>query len=115
VPRNFNPTAAKQAMANGDFLLHQLLAFRRPMSTCATSRARNFHRGLHPETVLDICGQTDVDAHVLHQIRDRRVRGEGFAAIAAALNGQGYRGRNGGRWYQASVRQFYQKYELDRD
>jgi Recombinase len=102
-------------IVNKDFLLHQLLSFRGPESSWDTKHASRVRRGPPPGTAPVVCDRTDIAVRVLNQIRDRRIRGEGFSAIAATLNGQGYRGRKGGRWYGASVRRFYQQYSHDGD
>jgi hypothetical protein len=41
------------------------------------------------------------------EILSRRLRGDSFGSIARLLNRQGWKGRNGSRWYAASVRNYF--------
>ncbi|WP_206047121.1 recombinase family protein, partial [Noviherbaspirillum denitrificans] len=43
---------------------------------------------------------------LLRCVAEQRMRGKSFSSIAAMLNKQGLRGRHGGRWYSASVRDY---------
>jgi hypothetical protein len=54
-------------------------------------------------------GRTVATAGLLGQINERRVGGESFSSIAAALNRKGISGNYGGRWYASSVREYMQR------
>jgi hypothetical protein len=56
---------------------------------------------------LTLHDRTSVLARIIHS----RQRGQTFGAIAAELNQQGVRGRNGARWYSASVRAFLMRHQ----
>jgi hypothetical protein len=48
-------------------------------------------------------------ASIAAEISSRRARGDSYGSIARELNRKGLTGRNGGRWYTASVRAYVQK------
>lgn len=48
-----------------------------------------------------------VERIIAVEISSRRLRGDSFGSIAQVLNDQGWKGRNGGRWYASSVRNYF--------
>jgi hypothetical protein len=93
-------------MASGNFLLEQLLAF---------SKAGNGGMPLTKEqtsikTTVALRGEPGQRFHLLKCITERRENGDSFYSIAASLNEQGLRGRNGARWYSASVREYLRRH-----
>lgn len=80
-------------MAKGDFMLQQLLKI-----TAAT--------GALPEPASRT-RLPDYDfAATVASIAERHAKGETLSSIAACLNKQGLRARNGGRLYPATIRSY---------
>lgn len=82
-------------MPYSDFIYRQLVT----LNAGRPGRPRPFPRQDPPAAL----GLSD---SMLRIIAEQRKRGESFSSIAAALNKQGLRGSNGGRWYSASVREY---------
>ena len=92
-------------MLNRDFLFEQLAAM-------ATAMRAQRPRTVKYATRVIGCpfdGKRSTVADIAADIIARRVNGDSFGMIACALNRQGVTGRNGSRWYPASVRAYYKK------
>jgi predicted mannosyl-3-phosphoglycerate phosphatase (HAD superfamily) len=93
-------------MASANFLLQQLIELSRAANwKMATARGKT---GL-PKLAARAPHESAQRSSLLKCIAERRARGETFASIAAMLNERGLRGRNGARWYSASVREYLKR------
>lgn len=54
------------------------------------------------------CPAPSPEPALVTELRRLRAAGASFGAIAAAMNRRGLRGRMGGRWFPATVRQYLQ-------
>lgn len=83
------------------FLLQQMLeltdALRRPAGKPAPRKVFDPHEPW-PE---------ELRQQIARDIAERRLAGESFGCIAHALNQRGIPGEHGGRWYGATVRNFF--------
>lgn len=96
-------------MDSGYSLLEQLLAFSKS-SICAG--AQREHEDLGRKSGNEPWAEAGQQLRVVKSIAESRARGETFSAIAASLNKQGLRGRNGARWYSASVREYLKRHSV---
>jgi hypothetical protein len=88
--------SASEKPVDFSFMLQQLLVL---SETVHAKPSRNKQGvGGHTKAV-----QQHFDELCFSALSARRARGETYGAIAADLNRRGIRGRNGARWYGASV------------
>ena len=95
------------AVPRHTFLFEQLLI----LSEAARTRSGEFkQRNFRRKRLGKECDERIVAA----DIASRRLRGDSFGSIAQVLNKQGWKGRNGSRWYATSVRNcFFRTRMLD--
>jgi len=84
-------------MSRADFIYRQLLTL------SANGRTR---RSLLVAVPTPAPATLGLSEDMLRLVAGQRLYGKSFSSIAAMLNKQGLRGRNGGRWYASNVREY---------